>query len=131
EAEQVAERIGEALRAPFMVDEREVFISASVGLALSAPRRTNPESLLRNADIAMYRSKVAGKARHSVFDSGMNALAVERLELEADLRQALALGQFHVHYQPILSLVDGHVNEVEALLRWDRPGHGLVGPTTF
>ena len=131
EAEQVAERIGEVLRDPFFVADREVRISASIGLALSAPRRTTSESLLRNADLAMYCSKVAGKARHSVFDSGMNTLATERLELETDLRQALVLGQFHVHYQPILSLVDGQVTEVEALLRWDRPGHGLVGPTTF
>ena len=144
EAEQVAERIGEVLRAPFVVGEREVFISASVGLALSAPWRVSSDSLptdaparadsdglLRNADIAMYRSKVAGKARHSVFDSGTNKVAVERLELQSDLRQALANGQFVVYYQPILSLVDGRVAEVEALLRWNRPGHGLVGPTTF
>jgi diguanylate cyclase (GGDEF)-like protein/PAS domain S-box-containing protein len=131
EAEQLAERIGEALRAPFVIGERDVLITASVGLALSAPQRTHPESLLRNAGIAMYRSKVAGKARHSVFDSGMNDLSIERFEFEADLRQALALGQFQVHYQPILSLVDGQVTEVEALVRWERPGHGLVGPTAF
>jgi diguanylate cyclase (GGDEF)-like protein/PAS domain S-box-containing protein len=131
QAEQVAERIGQVLRDPFFVGEREVLISASIGLALSGPSRTNSEGLLRNADIAMYCSKVGGKARHSVFDSGMSALAVERVELETDLRQALALGQFRVHYQPILSLLDGQVTEVEALLRWDRPGHGLVGPTTF
>jgi len=131
QAEQVAERIGQVLRGPFFVGEREVLISASIGLALSGPARTNSESLLRNADIAMYCSKVGGKARHSVFDSGMSAFAVERVELETDLRQALALGQFQVHYQPILSLLDGQVTEVEALLRWDRPGHGLVGPTTF
>jgi diguanylate cyclase (GGDEF)-like protein/PAS domain S-box-containing protein len=144
EAEHIAERIGQVLRGPFLVGDREVFISGSVGLALSAPwrvtsdslatgapARVNSDGLLRNADIAMYRSKVAGKARHSVFDSGMNKLAVERLELETDLRQALANGQLLVYYQPILSLVDGRVAEVEALLRWDRPGHGLVGPTTF
>jgi diguanylate cyclase (GGDEF)-like protein/PAS domain S-box-containing protein len=131
EAEQVAERIGQVLRTPFRVGDRDIFISASIGLALGAPSRTPAESLLRNADIAMYRSKTAGKARHSLFDSGINPVATERLELEHDLAQALALGQLRVYYQPILSLLDGQVTEVEALLRWDRPGHGPVGPATF
>ena len=144
EAEQIAERIGEVLQAAFFVGDREVFVSASVGLALSAPwrvsadgaeahasSRADSDGLLRNADTAMYRSKVAGKARHSVFDSGMNQVAIERLELQTDLRQALANDQFLVYYQPILSLADGRVAEVEALLRWDRPGHGVVGPTKF
>jgi diguanylate cyclase (GGDEF)-like protein/PAS domain S-box-containing protein len=131
EAAQVAERIGESLRAPIVVGDREVFVSASIGLALSAPKRTHPDSLLRNADIAMYRSKAAGKARHSIFDAGMKQLAIERLELETDLRQALALGQFRLHYQPIHSLEDGQFTEVEALLRWERPGHGLVNPSVF
>ena len=132
EAEQVAARIGEVLRTtPYRVGDRDIFISASIGVALGAPSRTAPESLLRDADIAMYRSKSAGKARHSMVDSGMNRVASERLELEHDLRQALALGQLRVDYQPILSLLDGQVTEVEALLRWDRPGHGVVGPATF
>ena len=90
-----------------------------------------PEGLLRNADIAMYRSKAAGKARHSIYDSGMKKFAMERLELETDLRHALALGQFRIEYQPILKLSDGRVAEVEALLRWERPGHGLMAPLTF
>jgi diguanylate cyclase (GGDEF)-like protein len=131
QATLVAERIGDALRTPFRLGEREVFVSASIGLALSASRRMEPESLLRNADIAMYRSKAAGKARHSIFDAGMKAMAMERLELETDLRNALALGQFRIHYQPILNLSDGKVLEVEALLRWERPGHGLMAPLTF
>jgi diguanylate cyclase (GGDEF)-like protein/PAS domain S-box-containing protein len=131
EAEQVAIRISEALQSPLTIGERDVFISASIGLALSAGRRTHTDSLLRNADIAMYRSKAAGKARHSIFDSGMKQVALECLELEMDLRQALALGQFRVHYQPIYALADGRLSEVEALLRWERPGHGLVSPGSF
>jgi diguanylate cyclase (GGDEF)-like protein/PAS domain S-box-containing protein len=131
EAEQVVERIGEVLRAPFRVGERDIFINASIGLALGAPQLTAPGSLLRDADIAMYRSKTAGRARHSIFDSGMSRVATERLELENDLSRALAVGQLRLHYQPILSLLDGRVTEVEALLRWDRPGYGPVGPATF
>jgi diguanylate cyclase (GGDEF)-like protein len=131
EANLVAERIGDALGTPFRLGDREVFVSASIGLALSTTAWTPPDSLLRNADIAMYRSKAAGKARHSVFDSGMRQLAMDRLEAETDLRQALAREQFRIHYQPILDLSDGSIVEVEALLRWERPGHGLMAPLTF
>jgi diguanylate cyclase (GGDEF)-like protein/PAS domain S-box-containing protein len=131
EAHLVAERIGEALRTPVRLGDRDVFVSASIGVALSTAPRIEPEGLLRNADIAMYRSKAAGKARHSMYDAGMKKFAMERLELETDLRHALALGQFRIHYQPILRLSDGRFSEVEALLRWERPGHGLMAPLTF
>ncbi len=131
QADLVAERIGEALRTPVRLGDRDVFVSASIGVALSDARRVEPEGLLRNADIAMYRSKAAGKARHSIYDSGMQKLALERLDLETDLRHALALGQFRIQYQPILKLSDGTFTEVEALLRWERPGHGLMAPLSF
>jgi diguanylate cyclase (GGDEF)-like protein/PAS domain S-box-containing protein len=131
DGDMVADRILEALRAPIRVGERDVFVSASVGMALSVPRQSKPDSLLRNADMAMYQSKAAGKARHSVYDARLNAAAMERLELETDLHQALELEQFELHYQPIVSLADGRLTEVEALLRWERPGHGLVCPTSF
>src|SRR3989442_9193933 len=88
-------------------------------------------TLFRSADIAMYRSKATGKARHSIFDSGMKQQAMERLELETDLRQALALGQFRIHYQPIHSLADGDITEIQALVRWERPGHGPLDPGSF
>jgi predicted signal transduction protein with EAL and GGDEF domain len=119
------------LRTPVRLGDREVFISASIGLAVSTARRIEPDSLLRNADIAMYRSKAMGKARHSIYDAGMKKFAIERLDLETDLRNALSLGQFRIHYQPILELSDGTFAEVEALLRWQRPGHGLMAPLTF
>jgi diguanylate cyclase (GGDEF)-like protein/PAS domain S-box-containing protein len=131
EAQIVAERIGRALRQPVRIGERDVFVSASIGVALSVPRRTHVDGLLRNADVAMYRSKAAGKARHSMFDAEMNRLAMDRLELETDLRQALANGEFKIYYQPIHTLADGRLTEVEALLRWDRPGHGLMSPAAF
>ncbi len=131
ESELVADRILEALRAPIRVGDRDVFVSASLGMALSTPRQSRPDSLLRNADVAMYQSKSNGKARHSLYDGRLQKLAMERLELETDLRQALELDQFELHYQPILSLDDGRVAEVEALIRWRRPGFGLVYPTSF
>ena len=130
EATMVAERIGRALAAPVRIAERDVFVSASIGLALNG-RRGDPDTLLRSADMAMYQSKASGKARHSIFDAGMKRRAVERLELETDLRQALDLHQFRVHYQPIHLLSDGRLAEVEALVRWQRPGYGLVAPLSF
>src|SRR5206468_11663106 len=90
-----------------------------------------PEGRRRKAAIPMYHAKAAGNPRHSIYDSGMKKVAMERLELETDLRHALALGQFRIHYQPILKLSDGKFAEVEALLRWERPGHGLMAPLTF
>jgi diguanylate cyclase (GGDEF)-like protein/PAS domain S-box-containing protein len=131
ESDQVADRILEALGRPIQVGAREVFVSASVGMALGTPGQAQPDSLLRDADIALYQSKAAGKARHSIFDARLKKVAMERLELETDLRQAIELEQFEIHYQPILELSDGRCSEVEALLRWNRPGRGLVYPTTF
>lgn len=143
DALNVARRIAEELKTPIQVLEREVFVTASIGIALStlraggsdialsSLRAGGPDNLLRDADIALYQAKGAGKARCSVFDTGMNELALERLELETDLRNALELGQLRIHYQPIWSLTDGEPIEVEALLRWERPGHGLVPPARF
>jgi diguanylate cyclase (GGDEF)-like protein/PAS domain S-box-containing protein len=131
EAQQVADRILAALRAPFRIGERDVFVSASLGLTLSGPDQLEPESLLRNADLAMYQSKSAGKARHSLFDARLKKDAIGRLEVETDLRLALELDQLRVHYQPIHSLSDGRLIEVEALVRWERPGHGMVYPNSF
>jgi len=131
ESDLVADRILDSLRAPIRVAERDVFVSASIGIALSTPRQSQPDALLRNADIALYQSKSAGKARRSMFDASMKKVAMERLEVETDLRQGIEWEQFELHYQPILSLVDGRVTEVEALVRWHRPGFGLVYPTSF
>jgi diguanylate cyclase (GGDEF)-like protein/PAS domain S-box-containing protein len=130
-ADRVADRIADALRAPIHVEQRDVFISASIGIALSTPRRTAAGSLLDNADTAMYQAKAAGKAQHAVFEAGMSRRAVERLELETDLRQAIELNQLRVYYQPIYALEDNQVVEVEALVRWERPGHGLISPAVF
>ena len=130
-ASEVADRIAVAFRQPFQLVDREVVVSASVGIALSVPRRDRSETLLRNADLAMYRAKGSGKARFTVFDRSMELQAIERMETETDLRRALERGEFRIHYQPILSLGSNRIAEVEALLRWERPGHGLVPPSVF
>ncbi len=128
----VAERIAESFSEPFLLEGREVFVGASVGIVMSKPRRGDgPDSLLRNADLAMYRAKATGRGRHVVFDPTMERGAIERLELESDMRRALERGEFCVHYQPIVSLVDQHVTEIEALVRWQHPTRGLVLPMDF
>jgi diguanylate cyclase (GGDEF)-like protein/PAS domain S-box-containing protein len=130
-AGRLAEQLAIALRAPVVLNGRDVFISASVGLALSTPGESGAEDLLRNADVAMYSAKTSGKARYAVFTPSMNADALERLELETDLRRALGAGELHLNYQPIVTLETGRVDEVEALLRWEHPLRGSISPSEF
>jgi PAS domain S-box-containing protein len=130
EAVRVAERIQAELAPPFVIDQEEIVISASIGIASSASPHTQAEDLVRDADIAMYRAKRAGKARCEVSDTAMHENAVKRLRLETDLRRALDQGEFRVHYQPIVSLLTGKVAGFEALTRWQRP-EGLVPPMEF
>jgi EAL domain-containing protein (putative c-di-GMP-specific phosphodiesterase class I) len=118
------------LKAPFLVNGHEMVISASIGMALRTAHSGQAEDLLRDAEIAMFRAKRAGKARCEVFDSAMHSSAVNRLRLETDLRKALELGEFRVFYQPVVSLRSGRITGFEALSRWQRPG-GLVPPTEF
>ncbi|MEJ7872837.1 MAG: EAL domain-containing protein, partial [Rubrobacteraceae bacterium] len=131
DAVRVAERIEEALRAPFYLGGRERIITTSIGIVLSTPGRELPEVLLRHADVAMYRAKAAGRARYAVFNPSMTVAALERLELESDLRRALEREEFRVHYQPKVSLVSGEIVALEALLRWEHPERGLVFPAQF
>jgi diguanylate cyclase (GGDEF)-like protein/PAS domain S-box-containing protein len=128
---RVAERIAEALQTAFVLGRREVFVTASFGIALWDEARQSPADLLRNADQAMYRAKHAGKARYEVFEEAMNARALERLEMENDLRRALERREFTVHYQPVVMLEAGEVVGFEALVRWDRPEHGLLTAGEF
>jgi len=97
---------------------------------LSAAGDTAPEDLLRDANIAMHRAKRTGRARCEVFDSGMHASAVKRLELETELRKALEVGEFRTHYQPIISLETGRITGFEALTRWQR-GERLLPPQSL
>jgi PAS domain S-box-containing protein len=130
EAVRVAERIQAELAVPFSIDQQEIVISASIGIAASASPHTQAEDLLRDADIAMYRAKRAGKARCEVSDTAMHANALKRLRLESDLRRALDHKEFRVYYQPIVSLQTGRIAGFEALTRWQREGH-VVPPMEF
>jgi diguanylate cyclase (GGDEF)-like protein/PAS domain S-box-containing protein len=130
DAIRVAERLQERLIIPFVVERQEVVITASIGIAFCATSYTNSEDLIRDAEIAMYRAKREGKARCQVFDAEMHTVAVKRLQLETDLRRALELGEFRVHYQPIVSLQSGRIAGFEALSRWQRP-EGLLSPAHF
>ena len=130
DAVRVAERIQGRLSIAFVVEGQKVVTTASIGIAFCATSYTNSEDVVRDAEIAMYRAKREGKARCQVFDSAMHTLAVKRLGLETDLRRALELGEFRVHYQPIVSLQSGKIVGFEALSRWQRP-EGLLSPAHF
>jgi len=130
DAIRVAERMQERLAIPFVVEGQEVVTTASIGIAFCASSYTNSEDVVRDAEIAMYRAKREGKARCQVFDNAMHTFAVKRLRLETDLRRALELGEFRVHYQPIVSLQSGKITRFEALSRWQRP-EGLLSPAHF
>ncbi|MGD0484151.1 MAG: EAL domain-containing protein [Gemmatimonadales bacterium] len=131
DATLVAERIQRELSLPYVLGGQEVFTTASIGIALSAPAYERPEQLLRDADLALYRAKALGKARSEVFNLGMHALAVAQLELETDLRRALEREEFRVYYQPIVALDSGSVVGFEALARWQHPVRGLLEPAAF
>jgi diguanylate cyclase (GGDEF)-like protein/PAS domain S-box-containing protein len=133
DAEGLAERISGALAEPFDVYGEEVFLTASIGIAIAASGSPDADgdALLRDADAAMYRAKAAGRARHEVFDSVMRAGAVQRLEIVNDLHRALERDQFVLHFQPQIDLRTNTLVGVEALLRWVHPNRGLVPPLEF
>ncbi|MGC2325336.1 MAG: EAL domain-containing protein, partial [Candidatus Sulfotelmatobacter sp.] len=130
DAIRVAERIQQKLALPFDVDGHEIVITASIGIAFNNNTSAEAQDVLRDAEIAMYRAKQTGKAHCEVFDNAMHASAIKRLQLETDMRRAVDLGEFHVYYQPIVSLQDGQIVGFEALTRWHSPG-GLVMPSDF
>jgi predicted signal transduction protein with EAL and GGDEF domain len=130
DAIRMSERIQERLGVPFNVNGQEIVISATIGIAFSGGAGAEASDVLRDAEIAMYRAKRTGKARCEVFDSAMQADAVKRLQLETDLRKALDLDEFRVHYQPLVSLQNGQIVGFEALTRWQRP-QGMVMPGEF
>ena len=127
----VAERIMEALSPAFLVQRNEVVVHASIGIVVASESAESAEEILRNADVAMYAAKAHGKARYEVFEPGMHASALERLEIETDLQRALERGELFLHYQPVVSLADGRIVGAEALVRWQHPRRGVVSPSGF
>jgi diguanylate cyclase (GGDEF)-like protein len=131
EAFSVAERIADAWERPIPVAAGgEIFVSASIGITV-ARRPQSAETMLREADAAMYRAKEGGRGRYELFDEEMRQHAFARLRTESDLRRAVEREQFRVHYQPIFDVAAQRLLGVEALVRWDRPGNGIVGPADF
>jgi len=127
----VAERLLSALAKPFVLGHQQVFVTASIGIALSSSGYTDVQAMLRDADIAMYHAKQNGRARWIMFDQAMQRAALQRLQIEAELRLALAGGQLFLHYQPIVTPQHGLIRGFEALLRWRHPVHGMVPPYEF
>ena len=126
----VVQRIVQSLKHPFSLDGREVFATASLGIAVAGDTETAAD-MVRNADMAMYLAKGAGKGRYEIFEPKMHTQAVERLELEADLRRAIEQEEFVLHYQPIVLLHTGEITGVEALVRWQHPRRGMISPPQF
>jgi diguanylate cyclase (GGDEF)-like protein/PAS domain S-box-containing protein len=130
QANVVAFRVQETLSKPFSIGGREVFTSASIGIAFGIPQYTTPDEMMHDADTAMYQAKAHGKARHEVFDADMDARARDRLGLENDLRHAISWNDFEVHYQPIVMLASGMCVGFESLVRWSRNGKP-ISPAVF
>ena len=129
-ATRIAERIAEVLTQPFILREREHFVSASVGIAIGAGQEP-PEALIRDADSALYRAKERGRGGYEIFDEVMRSRVIEHMQIENDLRRAIQRGELELHYQPVIKLGDGSIVALEALLRWRHPERGLVGPVGF
>ncbi|MGE5673008.1 MAG: putative bifunctional diguanylate cyclase/phosphodiesterase [Mycobacterium leprae] len=130
-AEAVSGELLGAFSSPFQVGEREIAITPSIGLVASAESMTNPEEVIRCADVAMYRAKRQGKGTYVLYQPGMGEVPAEQLELNIALRQALARSEFTLYYQPIYAVETGRIRGFEALLRWQHPTRGLVAPAEF
>ncbi len=129
--DRLAERIQQEIRRPFMLDEHEVYITASIGVAADTIKYGRPEDMLRDADLAMYQAKALGKGRSELFRVELRDQAFSRMQMEDELRRALENREFQLYYQPITSLESGRVVGLEALLRWSHPTKGLLLPADF
>jgi predicted signal transduction protein with EAL and GGDEF domain len=130
-AVRIAERVQQALREPFLLGDDEHAVTASIGIVLASGVDHDAESLLRNADIAMYRAKQRGAGNWEIFDEALRARALERVTTERALRHGIGNGELRLHYQPIVTLADGVVRSVEALVRWQHRDRGLLPPGEF
>jgi diguanylate cyclase (GGDEF)-like protein len=127
----VAQRILESLSAPFNLEGREIFTSASIGITFSSAGFNRPEDLLRDADLAMYGAKTKGRGRYAVFHPKMHSSTIALLEMENDLRRAVERDELQLYYQPIISLRSNRLVGFEALIRWQHPQQGLISPARF
>jgi diguanylate cyclase (GGDEF)-like protein/PAS domain S-box-containing protein len=132
EASEIAERIVESLKRPLHFEGKEIVVQASLGISLvDSESSVEADELIRNADAAMYIAKRDGKHSYRLFEPGMHANVLARLELRADLQRALSNDEFELYYQPVIRLSDATISGVEALIRWRHPERGLVGPDDF
>jgi predicted signal transduction protein with EAL and GGDEF domain len=131
DALRVADRITDELHAPFVINGRQVLVTSSIGIAIGTSAGDHPDLILRYADAAMYQAKNSGKARYVVFNQGMDAQVLDRLQLQDELRQAIEREEFTLVYQPVIDLAPETVVEVEALIRWQHPQRGLLAPAQF
>jgi diguanylate cyclase (GGDEF)-like protein/PAS domain S-box-containing protein len=131
DASAAAERVIESFAQPFLIESSEVFVTASMGMALNDSGTESAEDLIRNADLAMYAAKTANKGRYEVFSTNMHSTILDRMQMEVDLRHALDQSEFEAYYQPIVTLPLGTIVGVEALIRWNHPQRGLVMPGEF
>ncbi len=127
----LAQRIGEAVRAPYDLAGHAVVVDTSIGIAISPHDGTEPDGLLKAADMALYGAKADGRGTYRFFEPAMDMRMKARRELEIALRQALAAGQFELHYQPLVNVVDNRITGCEALLRWNHPERGMIPPAEF
>ena len=131
DAARVAEKVLDALRVPFLIEGRELFATASIGISLYPEEGRDADTLVKNADAAMYRAKQQGRDNYQICAPALNATALERLALENHLRHAVGQDELVLHYQPVLDVATGRVQTMEALLRWRHPELGLVPPADF
>jgi diguanylate cyclase (GGDEF)-like protein/PAS domain S-box-containing protein len=131
EATAVANQVAQALRTPILVDDREIFVTTSIGIAFASSGEDRPEVLLREADVAMYRAKAGGKDHHAVYHPEMGELSSQRLTLEGDLRRALEREELKIYYQSKVLVETGKIVALEALTRWEHPERGLLLPEDF
>lgn len=130
-AASVAEKIVASIGEPYLIGAHTLYTTPSVGIAIYPEDGADGESLMRNADAAMYHAKSAGRNNFQFFDAKMNELAVERLSIEHALRHALSRDEFRLHFQPVIDIRTGRVSSIEALVRWQHPERGLLAPGFF
>ncbi|MGI9463804.1 MAG: putative bifunctional diguanylate cyclase/phosphodiesterase, partial [Aestuariivirgaceae bacterium] len=131
DAANIAKRIGDAVRAPFNIQGRQITIDTSIGIAVAPKDGTDPETLLHKADLAMYRAKADGRGTFHFFEPELDARMQMRQQLEMDLKKGLSNGEFQLHYQPIVNLQTERIAVLEALVRWNHPERGMVPPMDF